>query len=128
MKNICKAPNNAQCRATLYLGANIGDAYGAVTPDLFTRYLVDYIVPQFPGFTVTTGDGYWKGKPELVRMVHILMMDTDAARNEIRQFAERYKTEFQQEAVAYEFAPVEFSLDCWPFGPVKAYHTPGKGY
>lgn len=34
----------------------------------------------------------------------------------------------EQEAVAYAFTACEFTLNCWPFGPVGAYHREGKGY
>lgn len=132
--NICKAPAPAQVMAQLFFGANIPNARGPefgeetyVTPEAFAQYL-EHVTPHFPGFTITTAQGYWKGKPETVRVLSILMPDTDAGRNQIRYFAEQYKTLFAQEAVAYAFTPCSFQLDCWPFGPVKTYHTEGKGY
>lgn len=124
--NIHRAPQPAQVKATLYLGASI-DGKFAVDDDTFREYL-KHIIPHFPGFTVTTSEGYWKGEPEVVRVLQLLAPDTDGFRAQVRQFAEQYKTMFAQEAVAYEFTRTEFTLDCWPYGPVKAYHTPGKGY
>ena len=124
--NIHRAPNPAQVKATLYLGGNMG-----ATPIDFAeieRYLLETVVPHFPGFTLHTSRGYWKGQAETVYMLVILATDTDALRNQVRHFAERYKTEFGQEAVAYDFTACDFTLDCWPFGPVKAYHKPGRGY
>lgn len=124
--NIHRAPQPAQVKATLYLGASIDGAF-AVTDARFADYL-KHIIPHFPGFTVATNEGYWKGEPEVVRVLQLLAPDTDAFRAQVRQFAEQYKTMFAQEAVAYEFAAVEFTLDCWPYGPVKAYHKEGLGY
>lgn len=137
---IHNAPQPAQVKATLYFGDNIPNSGetspidGQVLPDrkvtetLFRAFLKDHIMPHFPGFTITNGAGYWKGELETVRMVTILSQDSDAFRNQVRQFAEQYKTRFSQEAVAYEFVAAAFTLDCWPFGPVKAYHKEGKGY
>lgn len=139
--NIHKAPNTPQVRADIFFGANIPEAsqkieydgsvaymQDQVTDDMFARFLNDYVTPAFPGFTVTTARGYWKGKPEIVRVLTLLASDSNSFRDTVRQYAERYKTEFGQEAVAYSFTACEFALDCWPFGPVKAYHRDGKGY
>lgn len=132
--NIHKAPNAPQVRVDMYFGDNIpslnipGHDPAYVGGENFTRFLNDYVTPTFPGFTVTTAEGYWKGKPEIVRVLTILAADSDSLRNTVRQIAERYKTEFSQEAVAYSFTATEFTLDCWPYGPTGAYHRPGKGY
>lgn len=124
--NIHKAPNPHQVRADIYFGGNMGST--SIDHAEFERFLNDYVVPAFPGFTVTTAEGYWKGLPEKVWVLSIMMADSNSGRDTVRQFAERYKTEFAQEAVAYSFTACEFTLDCWPFGPVKAYHRDGKGY
>lgn len=124
--NIHKAPNPAMVKATLYLGASI-DGHFEVTEDRFAEYLT-HVTPHFPGFTVSVCEGYWKGQPEVVRVMTILATDTNGLREQVRMFAEQYKTMFAQEAVAYDFAACEFTLDCWPYGPVKAYHKPGKGF
>lgn len=129
--NIHKAPNAPQVMAQIYFGGNITSGDGVtihIGGEAFARFLNDYITPTFPGFTVTTAQGYWKGRPETVRVLTILAPDSDGLRNNVRQFAERYKTEFAQEAVAYSFTACEFTLDCWPYGPVRAYHRDGKGY
>jgi hypothetical protein len=125
--DIHHAPDPAQIKATLYFGANVPNG-DYVTDALFAQFLEDEITPQFPGFTVMHGQGYWKGKPEIVRALSILAPDTNDFRGRIRAFAERYKTRFHQEAVAYDFTSCEFTLDCWPYGPVAAYHRTGKGY
>jgi len=91
-------------------------------------FLREEIAPHFPGFTAVTAEGFWKGEPEPMMQVVILAEDSGATRAAVRFIAERYKTQFAQEAVAYSFTPCEFTLDCWPFGPVKAYHKDGKGY
>lgn len=125
--NIHKAPNPAQVRAELFFGRAIpGGAH--VGHEDFKDFLVTEIAPTFPGFSVAHIDGYWKGEAEPASIVTILAADSDSLRNSIRMIAERYKTRFTQEAVAYAFTPCEFTLDCWPYGPTTAYHRPGKGY
>lgn len=130
--NIHSDPAPSMCKATLYFGASIPAYEGQndfeVTDADFAKYLEGYITPQFPGFTVMLQEGYWKGKSEKVRLLTILAPDAGQFRNVIRGFAEVYKTAFNQEAVAYDFTPCQFALDCWPFGPVKSYHKPAKGY
>lgn len=130
------------CIATLYLGANIPAAAHdatvaeiaasgglmSVTDDEFRAFLRDEVVPAFPGFTVHTSDGYWKGESERVRILVLMADDSAGFRVNVRQIAEKYKTRFCQEAVAYSFTEAQFTLNCWPYGPVGAYHRPNKGY
>ncbi len=140
--NIHKSPNPPQVRADIYFGGNIPEAsqfiereidgvpymQDQITDTMFGRFLEEYVTPNYPGFTVTTSQGYWKGKPETVRILTLLAPDSNSFRDNVRMMAERYKTEFGQEAVAYAFTACEFALDCWPFGPIKTYHREGKGY
>lgn len=99
-----------------------------VTDDKFARFIKDSIAPRFPGFTLVTAQGYWKGEPETVRVVTVLGEDDSSFRTNIRIIAEHYKSDFGQEAVAYSFNATEYTLNCWPYGPVGAYHKPGLGY
>jgi hypothetical protein len=131
--NIHKAPNAPQVSVDMYFGGNIPAGTLSKEGDVisqaeFNEFLVEEVTPTFPGFTLATNKGYWKGQPETVRVLTILTADSDSLRNTIRMIAERYKTRFTQEAVAYSFTACEFTLDCWPYGPVKAYHRDGKGY
>lgn len=125
MNDIHNSPMPSMVKATLYFGVNIPTG-GMVSHERFAEYLTG-VIPHFPGFTITEGHGYWKGEPEMVRMLTILAPDTKNLRHQIRAFAEQYKSMFEQEAVAYEFVPCQFTLDCWPYGPVKAYHQLDKG-
>ena len=134
-KDIHHAAPMPQVMATLYFGANIpgmtGHGLGAddfVTDDNFKRFIADSVTPRFPGFTLATVEGYWKGEPETVRVLTVLGEDDTSFRTNVRIMAEHYKSDFGQEAVAYSFTPCEFTLNCWPFGPVGAYHKPGLGY
>lgn len=131
-KDIHTAAAPAQIKAEIYFGLMIPNpepgAGRYVGHAEMAEFLRDEIAPLFPGFTVDTCEGYWKGEPEPSMRVTILLEDTGAARTNVRFIAERYKTQFCQEAVAYSFTACEFTLNCWPFGPVKAYHRPGKGY
>ena len=141
-KDIHQAAPLPQIMATIYFGASIPKASqrveyksGAVpymqdqvTDAAFARFIRDSITPRFPGFTLAKLEGYWKGEPETVRVVTILAEDDKSFRTNIRIMAEHYKSDFGQEAVAYSFAPVEFTLNCWPYGPIGAYHKAGLGY
>jgi len=133
-KDIHHAAPMPQVMATLYFGANIPGGRKAqglldvVTDNEFDRFIRDSITPRFPGFTLATLEGYWKGEPETVRVVTILGEDDTSFRTNIRIMGEHYKSDFGQEAVAYSFTPCEFTLNCWPYGPVGAYHKAGKGY
>lgn len=132
----------AMLKATLYLGAGFPEpvtiaadnaagiaagTYTEVSEEMFAHYLTD-VTAQFPGFTLGTSQGYWKGKPETVRTLVLLAPDAGNFRNSVRGLAEKYKTMFGQEAVAYDFTPCQFALDCWPYGPPATYHKPGLGY
>lgn len=143
-KDLHSAAPMPQVMATLYFGANVPGREmvlveepmtGALMPVAsgvsdaeFARFIRDSITPRFPGFTLAKLQGYWKGEPELMRVVTTLAEDDSSFRTSIRILAEHYKSDFRQEAVAYSFAPVEFTLNHWPYGPVGAYHKAGKGY
>lgn len=131
-KDLHSAAPLPQVMATMYFGGNIPtDApyiSKRVTTKDFARFLADSVTPRFPGFTLATVDGYWKGEPETVRVLTVLSEDDSSFRTNIRIIAEHYKSDFAQEAVAYSFTPAEFTLNCWPYGPIGAYHRDGKGY
>lgn len=127
-KDIHHAAPLPQVLATMYFGANIPNSEEAVSDKDFARFLADSVTPRFPGFTLATVDGYWKGEPETVRVLTVLSEDDSSFRTNVRIIAEHYKSDFGQEAVAYSFTPIEFTLNCWPYGPVGAYHRAGKGY
>lgn len=131
-KDIHHAAPLPQVMATMYFGANIPAHIGAeasfVSDADFARFIADSITPRFPGFTLVKAEGYWKGQPELVRVFTVMNEDDSSFRTSIRMIAEHYKTDFGQEAVAYAFHACEHTLNCWPFGPVAAYHKPGLGY
>lgn len=127
-KDIHHAPAGAQAMATIYFGANIPGQDKGVDDEAFERFIADSIVPRFPGFTLVEAQGYWKGQPELVRVVTVMGEDDNHFRTNVRWIAEHYKSDFGQEAVAYAFHAVEYTLNCWPFGPVGAYHKSGLGY
>lgn len=126
MRNV-HAEQFHQIEARLWFGANIPGASQVSDAD-WRSFLADSVTPHFPGFTVTTAEGYWKGEPELVRVVSILAEDTGSFRQTIRIIAEHYKSRFNQEAVAYAFGETAFTMEVWPHGPVSTYHKPGLGY
>ncbi|MDR5726244.1 MAG: DUF3574 domain-containing protein [Terriglobia bacterium] len=126
-KDLHHAPAAPQALATVYFGANTPNG-GQVTDKDFARFLRDSVTPRYSGFTVSTTQGYWKGEAETVRVLTVLAEDDNSFRTNVRIIAEHYKSDFGQEAVAYSFTPCEFTLNCWPYGPVGAYHRAGKGY
>lgn len=126
-RDIHNQPPAAQFLATIYFGRNCPDG-SFVTAGLFAEFLGESVTPHYPGFTLMSGEGYWKGKPELVTVLTVLLEDDSNARHGIRSIAEQYKTRFVQDAVAYSFTPCQFALNCWPYGPVSTYHRDGKGY
>lgn len=127
-KDIHHAAPMPQVMATIYFGATIPDTDKRVETEDFLRFVGDSITPRFPGFTITTAQGYWKGAPETVRVMTVMGEDDSSFRTNVRIVAEHYKSDFGQEAVAYAFHAVEYTLNCWPFGPIGAYHKPGLGY
>jgi len=124
---IHNAPCAPQVMATLYFGTTAGGR-DPIQMDEFYSFLETSVTPQFPGFTLSHVTGYWKGEAENCRVLTILAEDDDSFRQSIRIIAEHYKSRFNQEAVAYSFTAAQFTLNCWPFGPVGTYHRPGKGY
>lgn len=126
-KDICHAPARQQVEVKIFFGLACpsGDMVQLGELETFLREEVTHI---FPGFSVSHVRGFWKGQPEPAAIVTILSDDTGPMRQNVRVIAERYKTRFEQEAVAYSFTACEYTLNCWPFGPVGAYHREGKGY
>lgn len=123
---IHNAPCAPQVMATLYLGTSAAGG-GHVHRGQFDMFIADSVTPRFPGFTMRDVIGYWKGEQEACREIVILAEDSDAFRHDIRTIAEHYKSRFNQEAVAYSFTVAQFTLNCWPFGPVAKYHELDKG-
>lgn len=120
-------PSDGQVKAELFFGLESPDGQIIGKAD-FMDFLVGDITPTFKGFNVTFGLGFWEGKPEDCATVTILAEDGVNLRHTIRMIAERFKTRFNQQAVAYAFSETKFTLNCWPFGPVASYHKEGLGY
>lgn len=125
-KQIHNAPCAPQVMAQLFFGTSAAGR-PMLGPLDFEDFLADSVTPRFSGFTLQMCMGYWKGEAEECRVLTILMEDSDSGRASIRTIAEHYKSRFNQEAVAYSFTPCQFSLNCWPFGPVAKYHELDKG-
>ncbi len=125
--DVFQTPCAPQILAVLYCG--LSTPAGIVIPySDFESFLLEEVTPQYPGFTVTYARGFWKGKPEEMASISILMEDDSNARHGVRMLAEKYKSRFGQEAVGIAFMPCQFTLYTWPSGPVELYHKPGLGY
>jgi hypothetical protein len=96
---------DAVTRATFYLGADIQGKH-TVTDTDFSLWLEDEVTPRFPGFTVRSAEGYWKGKPEPMRELVILVTDGPSATKDIEAIASSYKQRFAQEAVMVSYETV----------------------
>ena len=81
----------------LFLGVDIPDGE-TVTEKDFGSFLSECVTLFFPGFTVTTGTGYWNGEPEGVRVLTVLH---NGGRDigELECIAEAYTRKYNQEAV-----------------------------
>ena len=122
------APCAPQVRADLFFGRSVPNGrFEIIDAHSFQTFLEESVTPHFPGFTVQEVVGYWKGQRELAYVLTLLSEDSDAFRAQVRIIAEHYKARFNQEAVAYSFTACQFTLNCWPYGPVAKYHQLDKG-
>ena len=64
----------------------------------FDEFVKENIIPDFDSFSITYGQGYWKGEKEDVTIVTIVSEDLDDAFL-IHDIASNYKNDFNQEAV-----------------------------
>jgi hypothetical protein len=89
--------NTATCYQ-LYLGTDIEILGRTVGYHDFLRFLEEEVIPNFKSFSVTDSTGYWKGKPEPIKILTIITGDYEDA-IVIKRIAEAYKKRFYQDAV-----------------------------
>jgi hypothetical protein len=82
----------------LYLGKHIGIFDRMVSEIDFNRFITDEVLGDFESFSVTDGIGYWKGKPEPIKVLTIISYSYEDALI-IHRIADSYKKRFYQDAV-----------------------------
>jgi hypothetical protein len=87
----------------LSMGRNIpggGHLQRRVTDDQLDKFLQDTVSHHFDGFSVTYGEGYWRGQREDTVHIDIVVdQDTGEVKNAIRDIAAEYNARFSQESV-----------------------------
>ncbi len=101
----CAEGQQAGVLDTLYFGT--ARPQGVVTPADWQHFVQEQIAPRLPqGYTVLDAQGQWRNTDGSVahEASHVLQWvhADDAASDEaLRQIADRYKSQFQQEAVLH---------------------------
>lgn len=99
----CRPGERAMWVDTLYFGTRKPD--GVVAAEAWRGFVDAEVTPRFPGgFTWWTGQGQWRAaqggiQREDAYILRIVHGDTPAETGAVGALAERYKAEFQQEAV-----------------------------
>ena len=101
---LCAPDQQAAIQDTLYFGT--GRPHGPdVTPQEWTGFVNAEIAPRFPqGFSLLEAQGQWRNadgstaheQTHVLQLVHPADAQSDHA---VAEIADRYKTQFQQEAV-----------------------------
>ena len=69
-----------------------------ITDKQFSQFIKANIVPRFQSFSITPGEGYWKGEREPMSVVTIVSENYfDAI--DVQKIAKEYCKQFNQEAV-----------------------------
>lgn len=82
----------------LYLGKDIEVLNRKVSDIDFDRFIQKEVIGDFESFSVTDGIGYWKGKPEAIKILTIISHSYEDALI-VHRIADAYKKRFYQEAV-----------------------------
>lgn len=127
VRDAVRAPRERHCISLVMVGLMTADGHEISRHD-FHEFLREEVTPMFPGFSVTFQDGYWEGKSEPAATLSFIGPETGTHETNVRWVAEKYKTRFNQAAVITATMAADVAMNCWPFGPVGAYHRAGKGY
>jgi Protein of unknown function (DUF3574) len=99
----CKEGYHLAVHDSLYFGTTKPD--GVVSSEDWARFLESTVTPLFPqGLTSSRASGQWRGVDgEIVRedshVLHLLNPDDERTEKGIRELVDKYKRQFQQEAV-----------------------------
>ncbi len=106
----CDSGQDGWLLESLYFGT--AGPNGPVTPDQWQAFVDEVVTPRFPdGFSVLTGSGQWKTAAgtlikEQSHLISLVHPDSQAARVQILDIIQTYKTRFGQESVLRIQAPV----------------------
>lgn len=99
---------NDSIETKLFFGFNNAEGTRrAVSDEAWTKFLVDWVTPLFPGFTVFNTLGFWQGKPEESRVVLFLRESSEQSDLDIEIIRQAYCKTFRQTCVARVDAPVK---------------------
>ena len=97
-------------KSELFMGRNIsGDKISVkkdyrITDGQIQQFLSDVVSPRFPGFTMLSGQGYWKGESEdcvVLVILHEWLDEGHADKFSIEAIIDEYKQKFHQESVLW---------------------------
>ena len=92
----------------LYFGRS-SDKLGYITNDEFFNFISrsDEILPD--GFTITTGQGMWKSKPETTSILEVIVDESETSRvaDSLTKIAEAYNQGMCQECTLFTKTAVE---------------------
>jgi hypothetical protein len=106
----CTPFGTAHTRTTLYFG--LTHPTGTISERRWRAFLRDQVTPRFPdGLTVWEAAGQWKRQDgqiahERAKVLLLVHEQTPAVQSAIAAIISTYKSEFQQESVLWETAPV----------------------
>ena len=84
-------------QTTIYFGANIGTNNLTVSDSSFAHFIRLNVEKRLPSFTLTTGQGYWNGESETVRILTVLHSGEACAL--AVDIAQIYAARYSQESV-----------------------------
>lgn len=99
----------------LYFGRSIPGG-GEVTDAQWTAFVDEVIVPRFPdGFSVSHGDGHWKGDDGKAVSEHSSVFEVTHAADpkidaRLEEIAKTYRARFNQDAVLRVRTPAEITF------------------
>lgn len=111
----CAATEQAAVQETLYFGT--AKPVGVVSPQEWAAFLAETVTPRFPaGFTVWSASGQWQGADGKVvqepsYVLRLLYPPGADSAQKVQAIVERYRQQFQQEAVLRVRAPACMSFN-----------------
>lgn len=93
----------------LYCGRSIPGG-GEVTDADVQTFIDEVVTPRFPGFTMWTAVGSWKGDEEKTLVLEFIHPSGPGVDDQVRAIAEEYRRRFRQEAVLRVTLPAVMEL------------------
>lgn len=99
----CRTGERLSVMDSLYFGTAKPD--GRVTAQEWQEFMNQVVTPRFPGgLTSWEASGQWQSATGVIEresshVLHIVHPDTEESERAVQEIMDRYKTEFQQQAV-----------------------------